>query len=86
MPAIRHQLSVKSQNLKQPNQNKSQASVTSQTEGGEISLKRLFIQPGTENSDVLSGTKENSSEMVFFLFLINFDKLFNNMNLKARSL
>jgi hypothetical protein len=67
MPAIRHQLSVKSQNLKQTTQNKSQASVTSQSEGGEISLKRLFIQPGTEKSDVINGAKENNmsyTEMV----------------------
>jgi hypothetical protein len=68
MPAIRHQLSVKSQNLKQTTQNKSQASVTSQSEGGEISLKRLFIQPGTEKSDIINDPKENNmsfSEKVF---------------------
>jgi hypothetical protein len=75
MPAIRHQLSVKSQNFKQANQNKSQASVTSQTEGGEISLKRLFIQPGTENSDALNNDKDNnfnSAEMVFILLINNY--------------
>ena len=68
MPAIRHQLSVKSQNLKQTTQNKSQASVTSQSEGGEVSLKRLFIQPGTEKSDIINDPKDNNmsfSEKVF---------------------
>ncbi len=71
MPAMRHQ-QTKSLNLKSNStmQNRSQLSVTStQTEGGgEISLKRLFIQPGNESSENQSNINNaisiSPSEMV----------------------
>ncbi len=54
-------------------QMKSQTAMTrSKTEGGEISLKKLFLQPGKENAEnpINNNNDPSSFEMVSFGFFV----------------